>query len=295
MDPFGFLVVDKPQGITSHDVVAVVRRGTRIKRIGHAGTLDPMATGVLVLCIGASTRLSEYIMASTKQYAATIRLGVETDSYDADGAVIATCDTSGLTRADVETALAHFQGEIDQIPPMYSAIKQGGKKLYEMARDGKEVDRAARRVWLQTTLIDAPLPDVRVQVVCSAGTYIRSIAHDLGAMLGVGGHLTALRREASGKLDDPVAWQMLQESLVDSTWKRHLIDERRALAGIPEITLNDAQAQDILHGRSILCSQPVTNGDLWRAYAPGDVFIAILSANEGRWKPEKVFLPEIIP
>src|SRR5205814_760868 len=172
--------------MTSHDVVAKVRRGTGVKRIGHAGTLDPMATGVLVLCIGAATRLSEYVMSSTKQYTATIRLGIETDSYDADGTVIATRDADHVSRADVEAALAHFQGEVDQIPPMYSAIKQGGKKLYEMAREGKEVDRAARKVWMQTTLVDAPLPEVKIRVACSAGTYIRSIAHDLGAMLGVG-------------------------------------------------------------------------------------------------------------
>src|SRR5713226_6175781 len=157
MEPFGFLVVDKPQGMTSHDVVAAVRRGTRIKRIGHAGTLDPMATGVLVLCIGAATRLSEYVMSSAKQYTTTIMLGVETDSYDADGMVIATHDADHISRTEVEAALAHFQGEVEQIPPMYSAIKQGGKKLYEMAREGKEVDRAARKVWLQTTLLDAPL------------------------------------------------------------------------------------------------------------------------------------------
>src|SRR5260221_6432690 len=127
MEPFGFLVVDKPQGMTSHDVVAEARRASHVKRIGHAGTLDPMATGVLVLCIGAATRLSEYVMASTKQYTATIRLGIETDSYDADGHVTATCNADQVSRADVDAALAHFQGEVEQIPPMYSAIKQGGK------------------------------------------------------------------------------------------------------------------------------------------------------------------------
>ena len=296
MEPFGFLVVDKPQGKTSHDIVAAVRRGTRIKRIGHAGTLDPMATGVLVLCIGAATRLSEYVMASTKQYTATVQLGIETDSYDADGQVIATHNMDHISRADVEAALAHFQGEVEQIPPMYSAIKQGGKKLYEIAREGKEVDRAARKVWLQTTLVEVPLPEVKIRVVCSAGTYIRSIAHDLGARLGVGAHLTALRREASGALNEPIAWQTLLDAMVDGTWQRFMVDERRALPSIPELTLSITQLQDILHGRAIPCAEPAANGDLRRAYGPGGQFIAILEAQQGRqqdcWKPEKVFLQE---
>ncbi len=289
MEPFGFLIVDKPQGMTSHDIVAAVRRGTRVKRIGHAGTLDPMATGVLVLCIGPATRLSEYVMVSTKQYTATIRLGVETDSYDADGHVIATCNADQVSGADVEAALAHFQGEVEQIPPMYSAIKQGGKKLYEIARQGKEVDRAARKVWLQTTLVEAPLPEIKIRVTCSAGTYIRSIAHDLGAMLSVGAHLTVLRRDASGTLNDPVLWQTLLDTMTDGTWQHYMVDERRALSSIPELTLSDSQLQDILHGRSIPCAEPAANGDLRRAYTPGGQFIAILAAQQSRWKPEKVF------
>ncbi len=198
MEPFGFLVIDKPPGMTSHDVVAWVRRGTGVKRIGHAGTLDPMATGVLVLCIGAATRLSEYVMSSHKVYTASIRLGIETDTYDADGQITATADASALTRSEVETALAHFQGEIDQIPPMVSALQQGGRRLYDLARQGIEVERAPRRVTLNIHLLDLNLPDLRLRVECSPGTYIRSLAHDLGAALGVGAHLTALRRKASG-------------------------------------------------------------------------------------------------
>jgi len=287
---FGFLVVDKPKGMTSHDVVAKVRRGIGIKRIGHAGTLDPMATGVLILCIGAATRLSEYVMGSQKVYTATVRLGVETDSYDADGIIVATTDTNHLTPAMIESALQHFQGAVDQVPPMYSAIKQGGKKLYELARQGEEVERAARQIWISVWLLALSLPDVQIEVTCSPGTYIRSIAHDLGERLGVGGHLTALRRVRSGSLDNPVSWDVLTEAMVNGTWQRYLIDETTALSNLPALLLDDQQAQAILHGRTILCNDTGLD-PLCRAYGYGR-FIAILQRNTDRWQPVKVFHPE---
>jgi len=294
MEPFGFLVVDKPQGMTSHDVVAKVRRGIGIKRIGHAGTLDPMATGVLVLCIGTATRLSEYVMDSEKVYTATVRLGVETDSYDADGQVIATANTDHFTPADIDRALTHFQGKVEQIPPMYSAIKQDGKKLYELARQGKEVERAARRVHLQTKLLELDMPSIKIKVTCSAGTYIRSIAHDLGVLLGVGGHLTALRRDASGTLNDPVQWDTLIVAMADGTWQRYLLDERVALGRIPAVHLNQEQTQDILQGRAIPRAESNLSENLCRAYSPARQFIAILSTVDEQWRPVKVFLPQTV-
>jgi tRNA pseudouridine55 synthase len=290
MIPFGFLVIDKPQGLTSHDVVAKVRRGIRVKRIGHAGTLDPMATGVLVLCIGAATRLSEYVMASQKIYTATIQLGIETDTYDADGHVVATADVTHLSPQDIDMALSHFQGDVAQVPPMYSAIKQGGKKLYELARQGKEIDRPSRQVHLQTELLELALPTLKVRVTCSAGTYIRSIAHDLGALLGVGAHLTQLRRDASGLLHDPVPWDTLVAAMADDTWMQYLIDERIALAHIPEIHLTGDQTEDVLQGRQI--PKIDISADLCRAYSSRGQFIAILSPNDNQWQPIKVFLPE---
>ncbi len=246
-----------------------------------------MATGVLVLCIGAATRLSEYVMGSRKLYTATVRLGVETDSYDADGSVVATADVSHLTPAMIESALSHFQGEIDQTPPMYSAIKQGGKKLYELARQGEEVERAARRVWMAVRLLDVSLPDVQIEVECSAGTYIRSIAHDLGARLGVGAHLTALRRVRSGSLDNPVKWDTLTEAMANGTWQHYLIDETVALSNMPALQLDDQQAQDILHGRAIPRDDTALD-PLCRAYDHGR-FIAILQRGADRWQPAKVF------
>src|SRR5579859_480676 len=296
-EPFGFLVVDKPGGMTSHDVVARVRYGTHVRRIGHAGTLDPMATGILVLCLGMATRLSEYVMASTKRYTATIRLGVETETYDATGHVTSTADASHLTRERVEAALAHFQGRVKQIPPMFSALKHEGKRLYDLARAGKEIEREARTVALETRLISFTQNDgeVVIDVTCSAGTYVRSIAHDVGALLGVGGHLTRLRREASGSLHDPLAWDALEAAINDGSWQRYLIDERVALSGLPEIKLDQDAAQAVCNGRIIERSDPATSDGVSqsRAYGPGDSFLGILAPtgeHGERWKPEKIFL-----
>ncbi len=287
MEYFGFLVIDKPQGMTSHDVVAAVRRGTHARRVGHAGTLDPMATGVLVICVGAATRLSEYVMNTTKVYIATIYLGVETDTYDAEGKIRQTADIGHLTADHVIAALKHFQGEVEQIPPMYSAIKQGGKKLYELARQDQEVERKPRRVTLETTLLEVALPNVRIQVTCSPGTYIRSIAHDLGVLLGVGGHLTALRRVQSGSLSDPVDWRIFQTAMDNDTWQRYLIREDVALAWIPALNLNQEETDNILHGRGF--AAPTDDLPLRRAYNPAGQFVAILEGKENHWKPIKVF------
>ena len=177
----GLLVIDKPSRITSHDVVQRVRRALRLRQVGHTGTLDPMATGVLVICVGTATRVSEYLLGHDKTYHATIRLGVETDTYDATGEVIATNEV-GVTRDQVEAALKVFVGPLQQVPPMHSAIKRDGQKLYELARAGIEVERAARSVTIHSIdLLDYQTPDLTLDVRCAAGTYIRSLAHDLGS------------------------------------------------------------------------------------------------------------------
>ncbi|MCC7206986.1 MAG: tRNA pseudouridine(55) synthase TruB [Anaerolineae bacterium] len=286
---FGFLVVDKPRGLTSHDIVARVRRGASIRQVGHAGTLDPMATGVLVVCIGAATRLAEYVMASEKEYAATVRLGVETDTYDADGQVIASTPIDGLAESGVRAALARFQGEQDQVPPMHSAIKQGGVKLYTLARRGESVERAARRVTMRVEMERLALPDVDLHVVCSPGTYIRSLAHDLGAMLGVGGHLTRLRRVRSGALDRPVAWETLEAAFQDGSWRIYLVDEAAALPGIAALSLDESGARAIVHGRAIPVDDAPGDAGLRRAYGPGSAFLAIVERRGDVWAPIKVF------
>jgi tRNA pseudouridine55 synthase len=288
MTLFGFLVVDKPQGMTSHDVVAKVRRGAGIKRVGHAGTLDPLATGALIVCIGTAARLSDYVMHQEKVYRATVRLGVETDTYDTEGVILAQHDISHLTPTAIATAIARFQGEIDQTPPMYSAIKQGGKKLYELARAGIEVERAVRRVHLATVLLETSLPDLHLEITCSAGTYIRSLAHDLGAVLGVGAHLTALRRTRTGNSSELVPWEALQTAFGEGSWARYLKSERDLLPHIPEVRLDAATSDAILHGRPIVLPDSYESA-LLRAYDPADRFIALLEPRDTQWGPSKVF------
>lgn len=194
----GILLIDKPQNKTSFSLVAALRRLLKVKKIGHAGTLDPFATGVMVLLIGKEyTRLSDKLLCADKEYLAQVKLGIETDSYDCTGQIIS--ESSIIpSKAELETALAYFQGDIEQIPPMFSAKKQKGKKLYELARKGITVERQAVKITLETQLIDYTYPYVNILIKCSKGTYIRSIAQELGQRLGCYGHLSALKRTRSG-------------------------------------------------------------------------------------------------
>ena len=201
----GLVVVDKSGGMTSHDVVSRVRRLAGTRKVGHAGTLDPMATGVLVLGVNRATRLLGHLMLTEKGYDATIRLGVATTTDDAEGEVTATVSTDGLDEAVVRAAAAEFVGDLQQVPTAVSAIKVDGKRAYQRVRDGEEVELKARPVTVHELTVHEvrtrPTPSVDISVRCSSGTYIRAIARDLGARLGVGGHLTALRRTAVGPYD----------------------------------------------------------------------------------------------
>lgn len=288
-EPFGFLNIDKPVGVTSHDVVARARRALRMKKIGHAGTLDPLASGVLVLCVGGATRLSDYVMAGTKRYLARVRLGAMTDTYDAEGEVMPVADPATVTRAGVERALGAFRGEIEQLPPMYSAIKQGGRKLYELARAGQSVERQPRRVTIHTIeLTDWSPPELTLDVTCSAGTYIRSLAHDLGQSLGVGAYLTGLTRTASGnfRLQDAVS---LDRLLAIDAPEALLIAPRQALAGWPSLTLDAEALEHVRHGR-VLRDAAADEHTVAFAYTPDGDLAAILRAEDGAWKPQKVFI-----
>lgn len=257
-----------------------------IKKIGHAGTLDPLATGVLILCVGAATRLSDYVMHGTKRYRARVKLGETTTTYDAEGDIVQVRDASRVTRADVEAALGAFVGEIDQIPPMYSAIKQGGRKLYDLARAGETVEREPRKVRIDAiTLSDWAAPELVLDVTCGAGTYIRSLAYDLGEALGVGAHLTGLVRTASGRfmLENAVP---LDRLLINPA--AYLVAPFAALQDFPALVLDAADAAEIAHGRSILGA--AEDGTVIMAYDAGDRLIAVLEAEDGRLKPQKVFL-----
>ncbi len=277
--------------MTSHDVVAIVRRGAKIKKVGHAGTLDPLATGVLIVCLGKATRLSDYVMAHTKTYQAEIHLGVETDTYDAEGQIISTNDTP-ISREQVAAILPRFQGVIDQVPPMYSAIKQGGKKLYELARQGQTVERPARQVTIDALVITHwDFPRFGLHVVCSSGTYIRSLAYDIGRGLGVGAHLSALRRTASGecfRVENAVNLDALRQAFAQHTWHDYILPADAPLTDMPRLDLTAEQSQTVRQGGFVPANDPASGPT--RAYDHTGCFIALLERrNSQQWKPLKVF------
>ncbi|HEY3452875.1 MAG TPA: tRNA pseudouridine(55) synthase TruB [Myxococcales bacterium] len=250
----GLLIIDKPEGLTSFDVVAVLRRTLKTKKAGHTGTLDPMATGVLPVCLGESTRLVPFIIDGDKTYEASVRLGASTDTQDRTGKVIAEAPVpQSLTREALEQALDRFRGEIDQAPPMYSAVRVDGKRLYELAREGKEVDRIARRVTVhELQVLDLSLPDLRMRVRCSKGTYIRTLAHDLGEVLGCHAHLTALRRtESTGfSIAQAVTLDELTRLNRDALASR-ILTPSQALAALPAVVVPDALVVRLTQGQRL--------------------------------------------
>ncbi len=299
----GLLNIDKPKGITSHDVVVRVRKLAGQRKVGHAGTLDPMATGVLLVCLGQATRLIEYLMAGRKQYRATIRFGVTTDTDDAEGKVTARSTLSGLTEAQLREILPTFLGEIEQNPPIFSALKKEGQPLYKRARAGQTVVVEPRRVTIHSLswLVWQP-PDLVLDVVCSSGTYVRSLARDLGEAAGTGAHLAALTRTASGNwsLVDAVSLDLLQREAVagDTTWQRHLQPLDRAVTHLPRVTLDEQSVTRIKHGQKIQINNfeagacGTARDELVRAYTPTGDFLAILTRAEPGdklWRPKKVF------
>ncbi len=233
----GILVIDKPQGITSHAVVGKVRRALGVKRVGHAGTLDPLATGLLVVGVGSATRLIEYLQAQDKGYVATFRLGLVTDSQDITGTVVEEHDCSAVSAAQIENACSAFVGEIDQVPPMFSALKRDGVPLYRLARKGIEVERASRRITIsRLEIVDIAGNEVTIAVACSKGTYIRTLCHDIGARLGCGGCMISLRRVRSGAFDESMA-----VSLEDVAAGRFtLLSASAALADMPRFEVTQS-------------------------------------------------------
>ncbi|HZV83103.1 MAG TPA: tRNA pseudouridine(55) synthase TruB [Geobacteraceae bacterium] len=247
----GFLVVDKPSGVTSHHVVAILRRTFGQKKIGHTGTLDPFATGVLPIALGEGTKAITFLDESVKEYRATMRLGVSTDTQDLEGDVLQERDWRGVTPAMIEAVLPAFRGEIFQVPPMFSALKRDGVPLYKLARKGETVEREARRIFIHLLTIDRiELPEVSFVVRCSRGTYVRTLAHDMGEALGCGAHLLQLRRTASGSfaLADAFTLDQLTEASPREIAARHFISIRKALAHLPELELSDSGYSRIKNG-----------------------------------------------
>ncbi|MCE1253169.1 MAG: tRNA pseudouridine(55) synthase TruB [Anaerolineae bacterium] len=287
----GVLVVDKPVGLTSHDVVQIIRKGTNIRRAGHTGTLDPRASGVLVVLVGPAVRLSEYVSASDKRYQAVMQLGASTDTYDADGTVTSTAPVE-VSEEQFDDALQTFVGEIEQVPPPYSAVKVKGKKAYEMAREGEEVDLAPRKIKVYSLeLLEWAPPEVVIDVYCSSGTYVRSLAHDLGEKLGCGAHLVGLRRTKSGRftLRDAVPLRKLRESFETGSWYQYLIPAAEALTDWPAIELSHEQVESVRHGHRVAVES--TLGEWVRGISEQGELVALMEfdSETSEYQPRKVF------
>lgn len=291
MNAFGLITVDKPIGPTSHKVVSVVRSGTGVKKVGHAGTLDPRASGVLVLCLGSATRLSEFLSTASKRYEAVIRFGSSTETYDAEGDFVHVTGAAPSLE-DIRDLLPAFRGDIEQVPPAYSAIKVKGRKAYEMARSGEDVDLDAREVTIyQLSIIDYNPPDLTLDIECSAGTYIRSIANDLGEQLSTGAHLANLRRTKAGPftLDDCIPLTQLEMAIAAGDWQQYIRPAVEALPELPKIMVSGEELTRVTHGNRIPARD--VSSDLACAIGPDGDIVAILEPVEDGtlWHPRKVF------
>lgn len=298
------LVVDKPIGPSSFSVLRRVGRalvrtrdhGPKMPKLGHGGTLDPMASGVLPVCVGEATKITSFLLDADKEYLATIRLGVETDTQDATGAVMVERPVPAIDATTLETALASFRGLIEQVPPMFSALKHQGRPLYRLARAGQTVERPARRVTIHELVLVGFEPPalLRVRVRCSKGTYIRSLAADLGAKLGVGAHLTELRRTASGpfRLEQALTPEEI-EARVEQGQKLPYVSLRDALAHLPDVEVDETMALRLSRGQQVQWAElgaiGVTSGPVCVLRASGNLVAVVARGEEERIRSLRVF------
>lgn len=292
----GLLVIDKPAGLTSHDVVGRVRRFAGMKRVGHGGTLDPFATGVLVVAVGRATRLLQYVQDSQKGYRTHVVLGATTDTGDVDGVLLETGDRVDWPSAsDVEAVVSTFIGEMEQVPPAYSAIKVGGRKLYELARSGEQVDVPTRVVTIhKMTIRDYSPPDLILDIHCGKGTYVRSIARDLGEVLGTGAYCHGLCRTNSGALCLADAWTLdeLAERDLRDEWPQIALHPDAALADLPVVILGERDRDAWYHGRSVQLSRGAgLSSAIARAYAEDGRFLGIGAWADDQWLKPTLVLP----
>jgi len=297
----GILNTDKPAGSTSFQIVALVRRLSRVKKVGHAGTLDPIATGVLLVCLGQAVRVSEYLMELPKTYRGTVRLGVATDTYDAAGTPVFEGDVEAVSEEDLRAALETLERQEQQTPPSYSAVKVGGTPAYRLARAGRPVSLRPRKASIERIdLISFQPPLVEIEVQCGKGTYIRTLAHDLGQLLGCGAHLQALRRTAVGPFsaEDTVSPERLETAFADGTWQDLLLPLDYGLGHIPVVYLDTEAEKNVRQGCPLEAGSPpfqrlddAQDGQRCRAYGEDGSFVAILryDADSRRWRPQKVF------
>ncbi len=293
----GILNIHKPSGPTSFATVARLRKLLGEPKAGHGGTLDPLASGVLPVFLGQATRLAEYLMEHPKSYRAEIELGVSTDSYDGEGAVTGRSDASGIRRDAVEDSLKRFRGDINQTPPVYSALKQHGQPLYKLVRQGQAVQVESRPISiyrLELTAYDPPY--LTLDVECSKGTYIRSLAHDIGEVLGCGAHLSGLIRTSYGpfSLKDAVTLEQLETGITDGAWSTFLQPMDAVLSLWGKILLTEGQVEAVRCGVG-LSLEGVTSRVRLRAYDTTGLFLSLLKFDdESRlWRPQKVFHPAI--
>ncbi len=290
----GVLVVDKPVGMTSHDVVQVVRRGTGIKRAGHTGTLDPRASGVLVVLVGPAVRLSEYVSASDKRYQAIVRLGIRTDTYDSEGVVTQRSPVE-ITEEQIVEALKQFEGTVEQVPPAYSAKKVNGRRAYEMARKGEEFELEPKEIDVyHLELLEWDTPEAIIDVYCSSGTYVRALANDLGDVLGCGGYLVGLRRTKSGEfaLRDAIQLRKLKEAFENGDWYKYLIPAAEALGDWPSRELSFEEVDLVRHGHRVPVIDEPEDPEQWvRAISQQGELVALLQylPEDKEWQPRKVF------
>jgi tRNA pseudouridine55 synthase len=288
--PSGLVIVDKPAGLTSHDVVARVRRLAGTRRVGHAGTLDPMATGVLVVGVEKATRLLGYLSLTAKEYAATIRLGQSTSTDDAEGEPLGGVPAAAVSAEALGKAVAGLTGEILQVPPGVSAIKVGGQRAYKLTRAGTAPELAARPVTVYEFLRTAVRPvgdflDVDATVRCSSGTYIRALARDLGVALGTGGHLTALRRTSVG------AYDLAQARTLEDLAERFVVTplQDAAAAAFPRVDLSTGDARRLSHGIRVPAPPCAPEKTPLAAFAPDGTLVALVTEDSGRLRPLAVF------
>ncbi len=290
----GVLNINKPSGMTSHDVVQKVRRLLKEKRVGHTGTLDPLATGVLVLCVGKATRIAQYLEAGEKEYQAVMRLGVTTDTLDAEGKVLETRTYVPPDKSQVQNALKEFAGEIMQRPPAYSAVKVGGVPSYKLARLGKAEPLKPRSITIHCIDLTAYNdPFIHLAVRCSKGVYIRTLCADLGEALGTGAHLTGLTRTRSGRfrIDDTVTLDQLAVMSAEGVVQQVLVSIDKALEDFPALTLDEVESARMAHGSRIVRPEGALKmeGSLVRIHDRAGSLVALARSGKDELRPELVF------
>ena len=292
----GVINIYKNTGMTSFDVVAMVRRVAKMKKVGHTGTLDPAASGVLPVCLGKATKIIDYIMENKKVYRVSLKLGMVTDTYDLEGEVLREEDASHITKDEILNCINSFVGTIDQVPPMYSALKQNGVRLYELARQGIEVHREARKITIysiENIKIESN-DNIQMDVCCSKGTYIRSLCYDIGEKLNVGATMTALERIQNGPFTKEEAINI--EDLTEELLEKHIISIEKALDSFEKITVNDKFGKLLRNGVKVfdnrMYSEEVEFNKLYRVYEDNGVFLGLGKRDEKGFKLEKLLIEE---